>query len=116
MGERARGIPDRRSGTGSDRLSGKGRRKLKKLEEAEGSQSKTKSTSAEKVELDDIILSATERGLTMDDLRHMTLGQVVDFCIAYNKRQDRANKAQKYTEKHGTRRKATQSDINSFFG
>ena len=46
----------------------------------------------------------------------MQIGQVVDFCIAYNNRQKAAEKAQKWAEKHGTRRKATQSDINSFFG
>ena len=46
----------------------------------------------------------------------MQLGQVVDFVIAYNERQDRAEKAQKYAEKHGTKRKASQNDINAFFG
>jgi hypothetical protein len=46
----------------------------------------------------------------------MQIGQVVDFCIAYNERQKRAQKAQKRAEKYGTRRKATQNDINAFFG
>ena len=46
----------------------------------------------------------------------MQLGQVVDFVIAYNERQKAAEKAQKYAEKHGTTRKATQNDINAFFG
>ena len=40
----------------------------------------------------------------------------MDFCIAYNNRQKAAEKAQKYAEKHGTTRKATQNDINAFFG
>ena len=52
----------------------------------------------------------------MSDLKTMTLGQVVDFVIAYNKRQEQAEKARKYEEKHGTRRRATQGDIDSFFG
>lgn len=52
----------------------------------------------------------------MSDIRRMQLGQVVDFVISYNERQDRAEKAHKRAEKHGTRRKATQSDINAFFG
>ena len=46
----------------------------------------------------------------------MQLGHVVDFVIAYNKRQERAEKAQKRAQKQGTKRKATQNDINAFFG
>ena len=46
----------------------------------------------------------------------MQLGQVVDFCIAYNERQKEAEKQQKIAEKRATRRKATQGDINAFFG
>lgn len=52
----------------------------------------------------------------MTDIRRMQLGQVVDFVIAYNDRQKTAEKAQKYAEKHGTKRKASQNDINAFFG
>ena len=52
----------------------------------------------------------------MTDIRKMQLGQVVDFVIAYNERQKAAEKAQKRAEKHGTTRKATQNDINAFFG
>ena len=52
----------------------------------------------------------------MTDIRRMQLGQVVDFVIAYNERQDKAEKAQRRAEKYGTKRKGTQNDINSFFG
>ena len=52
----------------------------------------------------------------MTDIRRMQLGQVVDFVIAYNQRIKAAEKAQKWAEKHGTTRKATQNDINAFFG
>ena len=52
----------------------------------------------------------------MSDIRRMQLGQVVDFVIAYNERQKASEKAQKWAEKHGTRRKGTQNDINAFFG
>lgn len=52
----------------------------------------------------------------MSDIRRMQLGQVVDFCKAYNERQKAAEKAEKRAEKKGTKRKATQNDINSFFG
>ena len=52
----------------------------------------------------------------MSDIRRMQLGQVVDFVMAYNERQKAAEKAAKYAEKHGTKRKASQNDINAFFG
>ena len=52
----------------------------------------------------------------MTDIKKMQVGQVVDFCIAYNERQKAAQKAEKHAEKHGTKRKATQNDINAFFG
>ena len=52
----------------------------------------------------------------MSDIRRMQLGQVVDFCINYNERQREAEKAQKHAEKHGIKRKASQNDINAFFG
>ena len=52
----------------------------------------------------------------MTDIRRMQVGQAVDFVIAYNERQKRAEKAHKRAEKRGSKRKASQSDINSFFG
>lgn len=52
----------------------------------------------------------------MSDIRRMQLGQVVDFCMAYNERQKMAEKAEKRAEKQGMKRKATQNDINLFFG
>ena len=52
----------------------------------------------------------------MTDIRKMQLGQVVDFVIAYNERQKAAEKAQKRAKKYGTKRKASQNDINAFFG
>ena len=54
--------------------------------------------------------------MTMTDIRRMQLGQVVDFCISYNERQKRAEKAHKRAEKYGTKRKASQNDINAFCG
>lgn len=43
----------------------------------------------------------------------MTLGAVVDFCIDYN---SRASKAEKEEKKREAKRRATQADINAFFG
>lgn len=52
----------------------------------------------------------------MSDIRKMQVGQVVDFCIAYNDREKAAQKAQKRAETGKSKRKATQNDINAFFG
>ncbi len=49
-------------------------------------------------------------------MRKMQLGQIVDFCIAYNERREKAEQAAKREEKRGRRRKATQSDVEAFFG
>lgn len=50
--------------------------------------------------------------MTLADIREMTIGQVVDFVIAYNER----NKEAEAEEKKEKKRKATQDDINAFFG
>ena len=52
----------------------------------------------------------------MSDIRRMQLGQVVDFVIAYNERQDKAEKQAKKEAKQGKKRKASQNDINAWFG
>lgn len=46
----------------------------------------------------------------------MQLGQVVDFVIAFNNRQKKAEKQAKREEKRGKRHKASQDEINAFFG
>lgn len=46
----------------------------------------------------------------------MQLGQVVDFVIAYNDRQKRSERKAKHEKQHGKKRKASQNDINAFFG
>lgn len=52
----------------------------------------------------------------MSDIRRSQIGTLVDFCISYNERQKRAQIQAEKEEKRGTRRKATQNDINAFFG
>lgn len=52
----------------------------------------------------------------MSDIRRMQLGQVVDFVIAYNERQKQSERRAKHEKKHGRKRKASQNDINAFFG
>lgn len=46
----------------------------------------------------------------------MQVGQVIDYVIAYNERQEASEKAQNRAETKEKRRKATQNDINLFFG
>ena len=46
----------------------------------------------------------------------MTIGQLVDYVIAFNERQKAAERAAEREEKRGRRRKATQQDIDAFFG
>ena len=52
----------------------------------------------------------------MTDIRRMQLGQVVDFVISYNERQKEAEKRAKQEEKRSRKRKASQNDINAWFG
>lgn len=52
----------------------------------------------------------------MSDIRRMQLGQVVDFVISYNERQKKAEKRAKKEAKQGKKRKASQNDINAWFG
>lgn len=46
----------------------------------------------------------------------MTLGEVVDYVIAYNKREKHAEAVSEKESKQGKRRRATQGDIDAFFG
>lgn len=51
----------------------------------------------------------------MEDIRKMQLGQVVDFVIAYNERHEEAEKKSQAPDQP-TRRRATQAEIDAFFG
>lgn len=48
----------------------------------------------------------------MQDMRRMQIGSIVDFIIDYNDRQKQSEEQ----ETKGTIRKATQADIDAFFG
>ena len=61
-------------------------------------------------------MAGMERGLTIQDMRKMQLGQVVDFCIEYNEREKRKAKEREKAEKGQARRKATPADYKAFFG
>lgn len=48
----------------------------------------------------------------MSDMKTMQIGQIVDYCIDYNNREKKAEQKAKAPK----RRKATQGDIDAFFG
>ena len=52
----------------------------------------------------------------MTDIRRSQIGQLVDFCIDYNERQEEINKKAEREHKKGKKRRGTQGDINAFFG
>ena len=52
----------------------------------------------------------------MSDIRRMQIGHIVDFVIAYNDRQRKARRIMKNEKERLAKRKATQADINAFFG
>lgn len=121
MGPGLRHVPAGRNYTGGQPADIQGSRILKKLEEAGGSQDENPAG----IELDTIILAGIERGLTLSDIKRMTLGQVVDFCMSYNERQKKAQEAQNADSKavntsdHKTGgykyRMATQDEIDAYF-
>ena len=47
--------------------------------------------------------------MTIADMKKMTFGAVVDFCVEYNNRYNKK-------DDEPVKRKATQDDINAFFG
>ena len=69
------------------------------------------------VDLHTITLAGIERGLTLQDIKMMRLGQVVDFCISYNERNkvEEVNQGNNGAKKRG-RRIATQEDIDAYLG
>lgn len=47
----------------------------------------------------------------MEDIKRMQIGEIVDFCIAYNKR-----KKEELGESKPKKRLATQREIDAYFG
>ena len=58
------------------------------------------------------MIAGQRRGISFEAMRRMTLGQLVDYCTEYDNQQARAEKE----EKHPKRRRATQADIDAYFG
>lgn len=62
-----------------------------------------------------IILAGLERGLQMQDIRRMTIGQVVDFIQDYNERSKEAEREAERRKSHPVKhyRYATQEEIDA---
>ncbi len=55
--------------------------------------------------------------MTVDALRRMELGQIVDYCIEWNKIHEEQEEGDSSTKsEQGTKRKATQADWDALFG
>lgn len=57
--------------------------------------------------LETLMVGATQRGLTIDDVKEMDIGDIVDYVIEYN------NMMETDDDKPGVRM-ATQADFDSF--
>lgn len=71
---------------------------------------------AEKIEigLNTIIMAGMERGLTMQDIRSMSLGRVVDFVVDYNKRQKDAEEKAERKSKAKHYRLASKNEVDAW--
>ena len=57
--------------------------------------------------------------MTVDAIRHMELGQVVDYCVEWNnvhEEQEVDSSTSNKKSEQGTKRKATQADWDALFG
>lgn len=59
-----------------------------------------------------MLIAGQRRGVSWEAMQHMTLGALVDYCTEYDNQQARAEKE----TKRPTKRRATQADIDAFFG
>lgn len=60
------------------------------------------------------MVGATSRGMTLEGLNDMTLGQVVDYFIIWNEMNIPPEEKEK--KEQNKTRKATQADWDAFFG
>lgn len=58
------------------------------------------------------MIAGQRRGVSYEAMQHMTLGALVDYCTEWDNQEARANKK----ADKPTRRKATQADIDAYFG
>lgn len=59
-----------------------------------------------------LMIAGQRRGVSYDAMQRMTLGGLVDYCTEYDNQESRAEKK----ANKPTKRKATQADIDAYFG
>ena len=64
--------------------------------------------------LNTVIMAGLERGLTMQDIRNMSLGSVVDFTIDYNRRQKEAEERSERQTKMKHYRIASPDEVDAW--
>ena len=62
-----------------------------------------------------VTIAGVDRGLTVDAIKEMELGQLVDYVTEYNRMHDYGPSGSKKEDKP-KRRKATQADWDAFWG
>lgn len=67
-----------------------------------------------KIDLNTVILAGLERGLGIQDIKRMTLGQVVDFTIDYNRRQKDAEERTERKQNTKHYRLASKDEVDAW--
>lgn len=63
-----------------------------------------------------VTIAGVDRGLTVDAIREMELGHLVDYVTEYNRMHDYKDPGEKPGKEKPKRRKATQADWDAFWG
>lgn len=63
-----------------------------------------------------VTIAGVDRGLNIEAIQQMEIGQVVDYAIEWNKAHKIDDDAGHTGRKKPRRRKATQADIDAFWG
>ena len=67
-----------------------------------------------KIGLNTVIMAGLERGLTMQDIKNMQIGHVVDFTVDYNRRQKDAEEKAERKSKAKHYRLATKDEVSAW--
>lgn len=75
----------------------------------------------EPLTLDTVTIGATARGLSIEAIKEMELGQIVDYCLEWNKANEvdedpEAGKNKKTKTQKRRKRKANQADWDALLG
>lgn len=84
----------------------------KKSEKSERDDREVPEGNEGRISLDEVTISAIDRGLSLSDVKKMELGHILDYFIEYN----RVHSIEDEEEEKPKKRKAQQGDWNSLFG